>query len=106
MLRCAYYDARKRIYDNVIRFATGKPRDSFLFMQEYIDRTEGRPGKTVERRGPSVGGIFVFSDGTPAVPPPRQPVAQGSTPTAARVLDPVEALILGATGLLQSGEAK
>lgn len=35
----------------------------------------------MQTSGQSVGAVFVFSDGTPVVPPPRQLVGPGSTPS-------------------------
>jgi hypothetical protein len=56
-----------------------------LFLQEYIDRTEGRPTKKIEktmRRETKF--VFTTKDGTeiPALPAPQK-VGGGATPGAA-----------------------
>ena len=97
MLRCVFHDARERIYDNLLRFATGKPRDTAAFMDMYIDRTEGRPVKKVEANERQFTSVFVLADKNgqlePASPP-RQSVGAGASPAASE-LSAVDALILG-----------
>jgi len=73
-------------------------------MQEYIDRTEGRPMKSEGQAGQrGAGAVFVLTmpDGTrvPAPSAPRQLVGTGSRPAAERPagahFSAVDALILG-----------
>ena len=83
MLRIAYHDFRKRIYDSIGKLV-GTPAGALAFMDCYIDRTEGRPTKKIEktvRRESKF--VFTTRDGveTPALPAPQK-VGGGATAAA------------------------
>jgi hypothetical protein len=86
MLKIAFHDNRKRIYDSLGRLV-GTPAGALAFMDRYIDRTEGRPTKKVEKTV-HCSATFVFTnpDGTlrPALP---ETVGGGATPGAASAED-------------------
>src|SRR5207244_3059083 len=69
MLRCVFHDRGEGIYRALCRVAESD-KTVLAFMQEYIDRTEGRPTKHVERRDirpPTF--VFTTKDGeVPALP--------------------------------------
>jgi len=48
MLRIGSYDFRDKIYDSIERLV-GTPMGALLFMREFLDRTEGRSVKKVEK---------------------------------------------------------
>jgi hypothetical protein len=85
LLRVVYHDARERFYNSLIKLADD-PKTALAFMQEYIDRTEGKPGKQAAASTP-MAPTFVLQmrDGTevPMLPAGRVDVGQGSTPAGA-----------------------
>jgi len=86
----ALHDCRDRIYRSIGKLVD-TPRGALLFLQDYIDRTEGRPTKRVEKTvHPSATFVFTNPDGTtrPALP---EKVDGGATPGAASE----DAIILG-----------
>ena len=97
MLRCVFHDVREKLYRNLCRLVD-TPKGALAFMQEYIDRTEGRPSKKVETHSDHRSAIFVFTtaDGrqVPATPP-RQRVGTSAFPPAAAARSAVDELILG-----------
>ena len=98
MLRCVFHDAREKLYRNLCRLVD-TPKGALAFMQEYIDRTEGRPARNSGSAGDKGGSaIFVFTtpDGrqVPASPP-RQLVRASASPPASSALSADDALILG-----------
>lgn len=98
MLRCVFHDRAPRIYAALCRVAE-KDKTVPAFMQEYIDRTEGRPTKKIERTETRRSYfIFTTKDGEeiPALPE-RVPVGKGSTPD---VVTAEDRIVLGAEQLL------
>ena len=90
MLKVAFHDFRKRIYDSLGRLV-GTPAGALVFMDRYIDRTEGRPTKKIEktvRRAATF--VFTTKDGAevPALPAPQK-VGGEATPAAASEEDQV-----------------
>jgi len=88
MLKIAFHDYRDRIYRSVGKLVD-TPRGALLFLQEYIDRTEGRPTKKIEktvRRAATF--VFTTKDGAevPALPAPQK-VGGGATPSAVSAED-------------------
>ena len=53
LLRIVYHDFRKRIYDSLGKLVD-KPEGALAFMDRYIDRTEGRPGRKGQPLTPHV----------------------------------------------------
>jgi hypothetical protein len=101
MLRLIFHDKRDRLYDNVSRMVE-TPAGAFAFLQEYIDRTEGRPVKKVERRSEHTSRfVFTTRDGqeVPALPAPRLNAGTEATPAAPSRASREDAVILGLAGL-------
>ena len=88
MLRIVFHDIREKLYKNLCKLAD-TPKTALLFTQEYIDRTEGRPTKKIEktvRRAATF--VFTTKDGAevPALPAPQK-VGGGATPSAVSAED-------------------
>jgi len=86
MLKIAFHDYRKRIYDSIGRLVD-TPAGALAFMDCYIDRTEGRPTKKVEKtERRETKFVLTMKDGTevPALP---EKVGGGVTPAAASAED-------------------
>ena len=91
MLKIAFHDYRKRIYDSIGRLVD-TPAGALAFMDCYIDRTEGRPTKKVETTvRPPATFVLTQRDGT-VVPALPEKVGGGVTPAAPSAEDQ---LILG-----------
>jgi hypothetical protein len=76
MLRCVFHDRAEGIYKALCRVAE-KDTTVLAFMHEYIDHTEGKPTKKIEKTQPLLHhGRRRQHD---AVTPPRQPVGSGAT---------------------------
>jgi hypothetical protein len=93
MLRIAFHDFRDKIYDSIERLV-GTPMGALLFMREFIDRTEGRPVKKIEKTEHRQSNFYLTTRDGQKQPlfPERQAVGMGSTPAAASAEDE---LILG-----------
>jgi hypothetical protein len=88
MLKIAFHDFRMRIYDSLGRLV-GTPAGALAFMDRYIDRTEGRPTKRIEKTvRPAATFVFTTKDGAevPALPAPQK-VGGGATPAAVSAED-------------------
>jgi hypothetical protein len=90
MLKIAFHDNRKRIYDSLgLGRLVGTPAGALAFMDRYIDRTEGRPTKRIEKTvRPAATFVFTTKDGAevPALPAPQK-VGGGATPAAVSAED-------------------
>ena len=74
MLKIAFHDYRKRIYDSIGRLVD-TPAGALAFMDCYIDRTEGRPTKKIEKTVQHESRfVFTTKDGEeiPALPAPQK----------------------------------
>jgi hypothetical protein len=94
MLRCVFHDRGEGIYRALCRVAENDTT-VLAFMQEYIDRTEGRPVKKVEKTTMRRESNFYLTtrDGQKQpLFPERQAVSAGSTPATTSAEDE---LILG-----------
>jgi hypothetical protein len=94
MLRCLFHDRGEGIYRALCRVAENDTT-VLAFMQEYIDRTEGRPVKKVEKTTMRRESNFYLTtrDGQKQpLFPERQAVGAGSTPATTSAEDE---LILG-----------
>jgi hypothetical protein len=94
MLRIGYHDFRDKIYDSIERLV-GTPMGALLFMREFIDRTEGRPVKKVEKTTRHQSNFYLMTHDGQKQPllSERQAVGAGSTPPAATSAE--DELILG-----------
>jgi hypothetical protein len=93
MLRIGYHDFRDKIYDSIERLV-GTPMGALLFMREFIDRTEGRSVKKIEKTTSRESNFYLMTRDNQKQPmfPDRQAVGAGNTPTATSAEDE---LILG-----------
>lgn len=73
----------------------GKDRDVLALAEIIGNRIEGLPTKKVEKTQGHTS-VFIFSDGTSALPEPKK-IGAGATPAAA---SPEERIILGGTTLV------
>jgi hypothetical protein len=86
MLKIAFHDYRERIYKSLGKLVD-KPTGALLFLRDYIDRTEGRPTKKVEKTvHRSATFVFTDRDGTEHSALPET-VGGDVTPAAASAED-------------------
>ena len=72
LLRIVYHDFRKRIYDSLGKLVD-KPEGALAFMDRYIDRTEGRPGRKGQPLTPHVSKfVLTTKDGQEVAPRMRR----------------------------------
>ena len=89
MLRCVFHDIRDKIYRNLCKLGD-TPRGALAFIQEYIDRTEGKPTKRVERtQRRTTRFILMTADGKEQTLQPRQAIGSGATPATASAKDQI-----------------
>jgi len=90
MLKIAFHDYRKRIYDSIGRLVD-TPAGALAFMDCYIDRTEGPTKKIETTVRPPATFVLTQRDGT-VVPALPEKAGGGATLAAASAED---AMILG-----------
>ena len=91
MLKVAFHDFRKRIYDSLGRLVD-RPAGALAFVDRYIDRTEGRPTKKVETTVRPPANFYLTPRDVTVVPALPEKVGGGVTPAAASAED---AIVLG-----------
>ena len=95
MLRIAFHDYREKLYKSVGKLAES-PTCALAFLREYIDRTEGRPGRAGANVPvhPTKFGLQT-RDGQEVEILPNRPVSSPGSPAASQ-LSAEDALILQA----------
>jgi len=98
MLRIIHNDKRQKIYDQVCAMIDGSPEGAFRFLTEFIDRTEGRPGRKGNAMTPHFSRFTLTTrDGQEIdVIPPR--IEERAKPAAATPVTGEDAMILGFEG--------
>ena len=104
LLRIVYHDFRRRIYESHGKLVD-KPEGALAFMDRYIDRTEGRPGRKGQPLTPHVSKfVLTTQDGQEVEMLPSRSAEQAKAAAAATRITGDDAMILGlerATSLLR-----
>jgi hypothetical protein len=81
MLRCVFHDRGEGIYRALCRVAEND-KTVLAFIQEFIDRTEGRPVKKVEKTIQRQSNFYLMTPDGQKQPlfPERQAAGNGATP--------------------------